>query len=102
MSEEGQTKLIAEKIEALADVRAELTTEVRFEFKAEEATNENLQTIKRILEGNPGKATPTLMLKTGDEVDVLMTFPEGWSVSASRKMVQELEDEFPNPVASFR
>ena len=102
MSEEGQTKLIAEKVEALADVRAELTREVRFELKAKEATTETLTTIKKILEQNPGKATPTLMLKTGNEVDVLMTFPDEWTVSASREMVQALEDAFPHPIASFR
>lgn len=102
LSDEGSTKLIAEKIEALADVRAELTTEVRFTLKAEEATSEALQKLKKILEKFPGKATPTLMLKTGDEVDVLMTFPEDWTVAASRAFVQALEDAFINPIASFR
>ena len=42
------------------------------------------------------------MLKTGDEVDVLMTFPEEWTVSASRELVGALEDAFPHPIASFR
>jgi len=102
LSDEGSTKLIAEKIESLADVRAELTSEVRFTLKAEDATAEVLTKLKAILEKFPGKATPTLMLKTGDEVDVLMTFPEDWTVAASRAFVQALEDAFPHPIASFR
>ena len=102
MSEDGQVKLIANKVEALADVRAELTREVRFEFKAAEATVENLEKLRTLIRKHPGQAKPTLMLKTGDEVDVLLTLPDGMTVGASRAFVSALEEAFPEPIASFR
>ncbi|MEE2829589.1 MAG: hypothetical protein VX498_10405, partial [Myxococcota bacterium] len=99
---DGQVKLIAESIASLADVREELTREVRFELRADEVSSEKLHALKTIFERHPGKARPTLEVTTDEEVKVLMALPEEWTIAPTRGVVEATEGIFGRRTARFR
>jgi len=99
-SEDG-VKLLADKVESLAQVREERTREVRYRFNEDEA-EVALARLKELLGAHPGEIRVKVDLELEGGVELTMTLPPEFTVRPNQEMVEAAEAAFGRRVTSFR
>jgi len=101
VTEEGGAKLLAEKIEPLADGREAETRELWFDLAVDEGTADKLGALRSLIERFPGEAPVRLRYRLPEEVQVVISLPPQWRVQPSQEMLEAVEAAFGRQVTAF-
>ena len=101
-SEDGGAKLLADDVRPLAEVRESQTREVCIELGVDDGGEEQLKTLRALIERYPGDAPIRLNWRLPKGCEVVVALPSRWKLQPSQEMLEEAEAIFGRQVASFR
>ncbi len=93
-SDETSSKVIAEDIFLMKNVRERLARSVHFRIEMERMTRDDVTDLRKIVKRHTGDKKGYLHLVRGGDYEVVVAMPEGFGIAPSIELARELQGRF--------